>query len=129
MSDQESLAVALERVANSLAAKPPPVTGLKVVASSDGKGGPVTGMKIVAVGGQGAGNVTGLKVSVTAGAEYESGIIQELRDAAKSVRSGSAPRPWIEGLLLRVKDLGDRAVDAVIGAAVSAAAKYYGGLG
>jgi hypothetical protein len=90
MSDQESLAFALESVADVLAANSPSVIGLKVVASSDGKGGPVTGMKIVAVGGQGSGDVIGLKVSVDAGGRPAGDVIQELRHAAKSVRSGSA---------------------------------------
>jgi hypothetical protein len=120
--NSEALAVALDRIAEALAANPSPIIGLKVVATNDGKGGDVTGMRVSAVG-FGSGDVTGLKVTVTDSGRnpVDEGLIQELKSAAAAVRAGNAPKSWIDSLLRRATDLGNQALDAVVAAAAKAA--------
>ena len=122
--DSEKLASSLEQIAELLAINPSPIVGMKVVASSDGKGGNVTGVKVTAIGGSGAGKTTGMNVSVTGGQRnpLDAKLIEELQGAAAAVRAGTAPQSWISSLLDRLKELGNRAIDAAVDAAVKAAA-------
>ncbi len=116
------LADVLERIASAIEANPAPIIGQQITVSNDGRSGSVTGMSInVTSDGRNSGPVIGNYISVSnqGGRRLEEAkIIDELREAAKAVRSGSAPKSWVIGLLERAQTIGGR----VLGAAVVAGA-------
>lgn len=118
----DRLADSLDHLADLLAANPSPIVGMKVVATGDGKGRSVTGVRISVAGGSGSGSTTGLNISVAGGQRnsLDQGLIEELKSAAAALRSGSASDAWIGSLLARIKDLGNRALDVALEAAIKA---------
>ncbi|WP_139247777.1 hypothetical protein [Hyphomicrobium sp. CS1GBMeth3] len=129
MPRNEMLAAALTKLAHAIeVSSSAPVIGMQVIASNDGTSRNVTGVSINVTAGPGSGSVTGMSVSVTSGQNtLEKNLIRELLEAATAVREGKAAKSWIDSLLLRVRDLGNRALDsAVEGAAAAATAIFIG---
>jgi hypothetical protein len=126
-----ALADALDRLAIAILQSGPSVIGMSVSATAGPGGGSVTGMRINVTGGPGSGNATGLVVSATANqpARSNDALIQELKEASQTIKSGGGGPVWIQGLLSRVADIGGQAIASAVGAASNAAASYFGSSG
>jgi hypothetical protein len=115
LTDQaEKLANALDALANSIASAPRTVIGRRVsVTAGPGNPGRVIGKRMRVIGGPEGGTTIGEKIEVSAGRpDPTSELVGEIKQAAKTVQDGRAPKLWIESLLTRARALTDRTVNA-----------------
>jgi hypothetical protein len=134
MPNQEAklLIGALGKIVEQMTAYPHTVIGSQniVRVDSNTSGGTIVGenVSVVVGAGSGGGTVIGksVTVSLTGPSPVEKQIVEELRAAMASIASeASPPKSWLLGLLKRVSDLGNRALDAAVTAATAAAAKFF----
>lgn len=124
-SNLEALASALEKMALELEANSGTVIGEQVIVTGAAGSGPMIGKSIIVDNVSGnSGPVVGQSIVVNASQDTpESQIITELREAAATVRSGTAPKSWVGGLLKRAGDLAGKTISGATVAAAGELAK------
>jgi hypothetical protein len=111
----------------TLAIRSNQTTGMSVVAVNNGPG-TMSAVKISVVG-NGEGPTIGMVVGAGPQTLQNSAEAEILRDLANAIdglgMEESTPKPWLEGILQRIGELGNRALDSAVSGASAAAAAYY----
>lgn len=155
--NRRALITALNNLASSIEASPPPIIGNDIFVHATG-GGSAIGSSVSVTAGPGGGSSVGQRISVVANRPGQSVIgqrivvvaggapqqvaalpsgaksseeiddtIRQLREAAKALESSPASESWIKGVLATAEKWGSAALSGAISGASNAAARFYFG--
>lgn len=123
MPEAQDLVGLLRRIAFAIEQNPAsPATQSISVHAGPGQAAKVVGTQISVTAQAGPGPAVGSQITVTSGTSSDSelALIRELHEAAETAASGQVPKTWVRGLLDRVGQLNNRAVDGATIAACKA---------